>query len=65
MVFLSFFKQFLFMYLLAALALCCCVQTFSSCGELGLLSSCRARFLLQWLLLWQSKGSRALRIQWL
>ena len=31
----SFFKKFL-----AALGLCCCVQAFSSFGELGLLSSC-------------------------
>ena len=28
---------YLFMYLLAALGLCCCTWAFSSCGEWGLL----------------------------
>ena len=33
-----FFLIYLFIYLfLAALGLCCCTQTFSSCGERGLL----------------------------
>ena len=32
----SFFKIYLFM---AVLGLCCCMWTFSSCGEWGLLSS--------------------------
>ena len=33
-----FFKNFyLFIYLLAALGLCCCAWAFSSCGEQGLL----------------------------
>ena len=63
MVFLSFFKHFLFICLLAVLGLCSCVETFSSCSELGLLSGCRARFSLQWLLLLQSEGSRAPRLQ--
>ena len=42
---------------LAALGLCC-AQSFSSCGEGKLLSSCGVPgFSLQWLLLWQSTGS--------
>ena len=49
-----FILLFYFIYLLflAALGLCCCVWAFSSCGEQGLL------FLLRWLLLLQSAGSR-------
>jgi len=37
---------------------------FSSCGDGMLLSSCRVRA-SRWLLLLQSIGSRALRLQWL
>ena len=49
----------LFIYLsLAALGLCCCVQTFSSCSEWGLLFVAVHRLLLWWLLLLQSTGSR-------
>ena len=33
----SFFFLRLFIYLLAALGLCCCLQAFSNCGEQGLL----------------------------
>ena len=33
----------LFVYLLAVLGLCCCVEAFSSCGEQGLLFHCGAR----------------------
>ena len=51
---------YLFVYWLG---LCSCVETFSSCSELGLLSGCRARFSLQWLLLLQSESSRAPRLQ--
>ena len=48
---------FLFSFVVA-LGLCCCQWAFSSCGEWGLLSSS-----CQWLLLLQSTGSRALRLQ--
>ena len=34
------FFKFLYIYFLAALALHCCAQAFSSCSERGLLSSC-------------------------
>ena len=37
---LLFFKSLFYLLILAALGLCCCVQAFSSFGELGLLSSC-------------------------
>ena len=33
----SFFKFYLFIYLLAALGLRCCARAFSSCGKRGLL----------------------------
>ena len=35
--FFFFFFLRLFIYLLAALGLCCCLQAFSNCGEQGLL----------------------------
>ena len=38
--FLGFFLIYLF---LAALGLCCCMQSFSSCGERGLLLRCGVR----------------------
>ena len=44
--------------LLAALGLPCCTQAFSSYREQGLLI-CSVRFLLWWLLLLPSMGSRA------
>ena len=33
----SFFKIFIYLFILAALGLHCCVRAFSSCGERGLL----------------------------
>ena len=33
----SFFSSFIYLFILAALGLYCCVQAFSSCSELGLL----------------------------
>lgn len=41
-----FFFKLVFIYLIQCsivLGLCCCAQAFSSCGELGLLSSCGAQ----------------------
>ena len=43
---------------LAALGLHCCAGAFSSCGEAGLLFVAVRGFLLRWLLLLQSTGSR-------
>ena len=37
---------YLFIYLLAALGLCCCAWAFSSCGERGLLFVAVHRFLI-------------------
>ena len=44
----SFFfnKFYLFIYLLAALGLCCCMQAFSSCGERELLFVAVCRLLI-------------------
>ena len=36
-IFFFFLKEHLFIYLLAALGLCCCARAFSSCSEQGLL----------------------------
>ena len=52
---IDFYHFYLKLYsLLAALGLCCCMQAFSSCGKLGLLSSygTQASHLLWFLLLW-------------
>ena len=38
-----FLKIYLFVFFLAMLGLCCCEWAFSSCGEMGLLSSCDTR----------------------
>ena len=51
--------KFLFIYLfLAALGLRCCMQAFSSFSEWGYSSLWCVGFLLQWLLLLRSTGSR-------
>ena len=52
------FKIFIYLFILVALGLCCCAQAFSSCSEQGLLFVWCAGFLLLWLLLLQSAGSR-------
>ena len=56
----SFLKIYLFIiYLfLAGLGLCCCTQTFSSCGDRGLLFAAVSGLLVAVLLLLQSMGSR-------
>ena len=54
--FILFFKMYLF--ILAALGLCCCVQAFSICGKQKLLLAVCAGFSLWWLLLLQNTGSR-------
>ena len=56
--FLIFFK-FIYLFLfLAVLGLCCCTWAFPSAGSGGYSSLRCAGFLLQWLLLLQSMGSR-------
>ena len=58
--FILFFKKKLFIYLfMAALGLCFCVRAFSNCVEQGGYSSLQCTgFLLLWLLLLRSMGSR-------
>ena len=58
--FFFFLINLLLFLFLAALGLCCCVRAFSSCGERGYSSQWCAGFLLWWLLLLQSMGSRRL-----
>ena len=55
------FYRLLYLFL-AVLGLCCCVGSFPSCGEWGLLSRCTG-FSLQWLLLFaaQALGPLGLR----
>ena len=53
---LAFF--FFFFSVLAVLGLHCCLGFFSSCSKRGLHSSFSEGFLLRWLLLLQSMGSR-------
>ena len=59
--FLKAFNNFLFIYLfLAALGLCCCARGFSlAVASRGYFSFWCSSFLLRWLLLFQSMGSRA------
>ena len=52
----SFFL--IFFLFLASLGVCCCPRAFSSCGEQGHSSLQCTGFLLQWLLLLWSTGSR-------
>ena len=52
-----FFFNFIFLFL-AALGLRCCMRAFSVCGEWGLLFVALCGFLIAWLLLLRSTGSR-------
>ena len=47
-----------YLFILAVLGLCCCAWASSSCGERGYSSLWCAGFLLWWLVLLQSTGSR-------
>ena len=59
-----FFLSDMLFLMFITLFLVCCTGFFSSCGKRGLLSSCGARAShWRWLLLLQSRGSRALRLQ--
>ena len=51
-------KTFIYLLFLAVLVLHLCTRTFSGCSEWGLLSLCCVGFLLRWLLLRWSTGSR-------
>ena len=59
-----FFSKYIFIYVfLAALSLRFCSPAFSSCSEQGLLLVRCSDFSLRWLLLLQSTGSKACRLQ--
>ena len=58
----SFLKIIIYL-VLAVLGVCCCTQTFYSCGERGYSLVDVRGLLMQWLLLLWSKGSRAHRFQ--
>ena len=55
---------FTYIFILAALGLCCCARAFPSCRERGSLSSRRfGGFSIEWLLLLHSTGYKACRLQ--